>query len=165
MWLKRSTPQNIVIGGAAGALPPMIGWSAVTGSISLDSFVLFLIIFFWTPPHFWALALFSIRDYEAAGVPMMPNVAGPASTKRQMVMYASLTAVVSVVPSLIGLSSQEYGIFAGALGSIFIVLAVGVLSKLEPTAEMAAAKRMFFFSLLYLFAIFTALMIDAGYAT
>jgi len=95
---------------------------------------------------------------------MMPNVAGPASTKRQMVMYASLTAVVSVVPSLIGLSGQEYGIFAGALGSIFIALAVGVLSKLEPTAEMAAAKRMFFFSLLYLFAIFTALMIDAGYA-
>ena len=88
MWLKRSTPQNIVIGGAAGAFPPMIGWACVTGSISLDSFVLFLIIFLWTPPHFWALALFKLRDYGAAGIPMLPNVAGEASTKRQVFAYS-----------------------------------------------------------------------------
>src|SRR5690606_22438153 len=102
MWLKRTTPQNIVIGGAAGAIPPVIGWAAVTGNVSLDSVILFLIIFLWTPPHFWALALFKSDDYERAGIPMMPNVAGEASTKRQIFVYSAVVAVVGVLPVFTG---------------------------------------------------------------
>ncbi len=117
MWLKRSTPQNIVIGGAAGAFPPMIGWAAATGSVSLESIMLFLIIFLWTPPHFWALALFKSEEYGRAGIPMMPNVAGAASTRRQMFVYTLLTAAVGVLPWALGYATIGYGLVAAALGA------------------------------------------------
>ncbi|MHB0953053.1 MAG: heme o synthase [Allorhizobium sp.] len=160
MWLKRSTPQNIVIGGAAGAFPPMVGWACVSGGVSLDSIVLFLIIFFWTPAHFWALALFKMRDYAAVGVPMLPNVAGEATTKRQITLYAVLTAVTGVVPALTGLASPAYGLFAAALGAGFIYYSIGVLRMPEGDEKMVPAKKLFGFSLLYLFAVFSALLVD-----
>ncbi|HCL64402.1 MAG TPA: protoheme IX farnesyltransferase [Rhizobium sp.] len=160
MWLKRSTPQNIVIGGAAGAFPPMVGWACVTGGVSLDSIVLFLIIFFWTPAHFWALALFKMRDYAAVGVPMLPNVAGEATTKWQITLYAVLTAVTGVVPALTGLASPAYGLFAAALGAGFIYYSIGVLRMPEGDEKMVPAKKLFGFSLLYLFAVFSALLVD-----
>lgn len=126
MWLKRSPPQNIVIGGAAGAFPPMIGWACVTNSVTIESTVLFLIIFLWTPAHFWALALFKMRDYEAVGVPMLPNVAGERVTKHQIVAYAVLTAVCAVLPSFLGFASFGYGLVAAALGAIFIYCSIAV---------------------------------------
>src|SRR5690606_34906608 len=110
MWLKRSTPQNIVIGGAAGAFPPMIGWAAATGSVSLESVILFLIVFLWTPPHFWALALFKCDDYARAGIPMMPNVAGEASTRRQIFAYTLILAPVAVAPWALGYTTAFYGV-------------------------------------------------------
>ncbi len=167
MWLKRSTPQNIVIGGASGAFPPMIGWACVTGGVSLDSVLLFLIIFLWTPAHFWALALFKMRDYGSVGVPMMPNVAGEASTKNQMIVYAVLTAVIGVGPSLTGLASPAYGVFAAVLGAIFVLCSISVRRMPEGDAKMLPAKKMFAYSVFYLFAIFSALLADrvaAGFA-
>src|SRR3954469_7482620 len=116
MWLKRWTPQNIVIGGAAGAFPPMIGWAAATGGVSVESITLFLIIFLWTPAHFWALALFKMRDYGAVGVPMLPNVSGEKVTKDQILIYAVLTAAAGVAPTFLGFASPVYGIITGALG-------------------------------------------------
>ncbi|RUU24220.1 protoheme IX farnesyltransferase, partial [Mesorhizobium sp. M6A.T.Ca.TU.002.02.2.1] len=116
MWLKRSTPQNIVIGGAAGALPPVIGWAAATGAVGIESLILFLIIFLWTPPHFWALALFKIGDYAAAGIPMMPNVAGQASTRKQIFGYSLILAPIGVLPWAFGFASGFYGIVSAALG-------------------------------------------------
>ncbi|MDX3925536.1 MAG: heme o synthase [Shinella sp.] len=160
MWLKRSTPQNIVIGGAAGAFPPMIGWACVTGGVSIESIVLFLITFLWTPAHFWALALFKMRDYDAVGVPMLPNVAGEATTKTQILIYAVLTAVIAVVPSFLGFASLGYGVFSGALGLGFVWCSVGVLRMPEGDRAMAPAKKLFAFSIVYLFAVFSALMID-----
>ncbi|MBO6719007.1 MAG: protoheme IX farnesyltransferase [Rhizobiaceae bacterium] len=156
MWLKRSTPQNIVIGGAAGAFPPMIGWTAATGTIGLESAILFLIIFLWTPPHFWALALFSKSDYAKAGIPMMPNVAGEASTRRQIFAYSLLVAVTGVLPALLGYSSLVFGVAAAALGAGFVWYAWRVLA----TAETRAAKALFGYSLLYLFAIFALILVD-----
>ena len=161
MWLKRSTPQNIVIGGAAGSFPPMIGWACVTGGVSMESIVLFLIIFLWTPAHFWALALFKMRDYGSVGVPMMPNVAGEASTKIQIFIYTLLTAVIAVVPALAGWSSLGYGVFAGLLGAVFLYCSIAVWRMPDGDQKMVPAKKMFAFSILYLFAIFSALMIDA----
>ncbi|TIM67340.1 MAG: protoheme IX farnesyltransferase [Mesorhizobium sp.] len=117
MWLKRSTPQNIVIGGAAGALPPVIGWAAATGTVGVESLVLFLIIFLWTPPHFWALALFKIGDYAAAGIPMMPNVAGQVSTRKQIFVYSLILAPIGVLPWAFGFASGLYGIVSTALGN------------------------------------------------
>jgi len=160
MWLKRSTPQNIVIGGAAGAFPPMIGWACVTNSVSIDSIVLFLIIFFWTPAHFWALALFKMRDYGAVGVPMLPNVSGEATTKTQIVLYTILTVVSSVVPVYLGSASLYYGAFALILGAAFLFYAVGVYRMVEGDEKMIAAKKMFAYSIFYLFAIFSILMVD-----
>ncbi|RWX77218.1 protoheme IX farnesyltransferase [Neorhizobium lilium] len=160
MWLKRSTPQNIVIGGASGAFPPMIGWACVTGGVSLDSILLFLIIFLWTPAHFWALALFKMRDYGSVGVPMMPNVAGETSTKNQMIVYAVLTAVVSVAPSVTGLAGLGYGIFAAVLGAIFVLCSISVRRMPEGDARMVPAKKMFAYSVFYLFAIFSGLLAD-----
>ncbi|QRM54563.1 heme o synthase [Sinorhizobium sp. BG8] len=160
MWLKRSTPQNIVIGGAAGAFPPMIGWACVTGGVSIESIVLFLITFLWTPAHFWALALFKMRDYDAVGVPMLPNVAGEATTKTQILIYAVLTAVISVIPSCLGFASLAYGVFAAAMGLGFVWYSIGVLRMPESDRVMRPAKKLFAFSILYLFAIFSALMID-----
>nr|WP_272211855.1 heme o synthase [Marinicella sp. W31]MDC2877744.1 heme o synthase [Marinicella sp. W31] len=163
MWLKRSTPQNIVIGGAAGAFPPMVGWAAVTGGISLDSVILFSITFLWTPPHFWALALFKMRDYADVGIPMMPNVAGEKSTKNQMVVYAVLTAIAGVAPALTGLASPVYAVFAGAMGACFVYASLKVRAMPEGDERMVPAKKMFGFSIFYLFAIFAALIADRAF--
>ncbi len=160
MWLKRSTPQNIVIGGASGAFPPMLGWACVTGGVSLDSVLLFLIIFLWTPAHFWALALFKMRDYGSVGIPMMPNVAGERSTKLQMMVYAVLTAVVAVAPYFTGLASAGYGLFAAVLSAIFIYCSIAVWRMPDGDEKMIAAKKMFAYSVFYLFAIFSALLAD-----
>ncbi len=160
MWLKRSTPQNIVIGGAAGAFPPMIGWACVTGGVSIDSICLFLIIFLWTPAHFWALALFKMKDYGAAGVPMLPNVSGIATTKTQIVLYSVLTAIAGVAPTFTGLASIGYGIFAGVLGLIFVAMSIGVYRMDDKDQKMVPAKKLFAYSILYLFVIFSGLMVD-----
>ncbi len=156
MWLKRRTPQNIVIGGAAGAFPPMVGWAAVTGDISIGSIVLFAIIFMWTPPHFWALALYRRGDYEKAGVPMLPVVSGVAETKRQILLYTLVLAPLGAVPAMIGMASWYFGAIAASLGIVFIALAVGIL---RDTGE-AYARRTFAFSLLYLSLMFAALIAD-----
>ena len=160
IWLKRSTPQNIVIGGAAGAFPPMIGWACVTGGVSIESVVLFLITFLWTPAHFWALALFKMRDYDAVGVPMLPNVSGEATTKVQILIYAVLTAIIAVVPTVLGFASFGYGLFAAALGLGFVWYSIGVLRMPEGDRAMVPAKKLFAFSIVYLFAIFSGLMLD-----
>ena len=159
MWLKRSTPQNIVIGGAAGALPPVIGWAAATGSVGLESVILFLIIFFWTPPHFWALALFKAGDYDAAGIPMMPNVAGEASTRKQILAYSLLLAPVGVAPWLSGFASGVYGLASAALGAGFVWYAWKALAA--PDMGMRNAKALFAYSIVYLFAIFAVLLGDS----
>lgn len=164
MWLKRSTPQNIVIGGASGAFPPMIGWACVTGGVSLDSILLFMIIFLWTPAHFWALALFKMRDYGSVGVPMMPNVAGESSTKTQIVVYAVLTAFTAVAPVATGLVGIGYGLFATVLGLIFIYCSIAVRRMPDGDEKMVPAKKMFAYSIFYLFAIFSALMADHMFA-
>ncbi|WP_192256751.1 heme o synthase [Mesorhizobium silamurunense] len=161
MWLKRWTPQNIVIGGAAGAIPPVIGWAAVTGSVSLESLILFLIIFLWTPPHFWALALFKSDDYARAGIPMMPNVAGQASTRRQIFAYALILAPVGVLPWLLGYTTAAYGIVSVALGLGFVWYAWKVLGMSDDDRAMKPAKALFGYSLLYLFAIFAAYLVDS----
>ncbi|MER9890526.1 heme o synthase [Mesorhizobium sp. M0119] len=160
MWLKRWTPQNIVIGGAAGAIPPVIGWAAVTGSASLESLVLFLIIFLWTPPHFWALALFKSEDYAKAGIPMMPNVAGQASTRRQIFAYALVLAPVGVLPWILGFTTPAYGVVALLLGAGFVWYAWKVLQMADDDRAMKPAKALFGYSLLYLFAIFAAYLGD-----
>ncbi|MGF0537005.1 heme o synthase [Agrobacterium sp. ES01] len=160
MWLKRSTTQNIVIGGAAGAFPPMIGWACVTGGVSLDSILLFMIIFLWTPAHFWALALFKMGDYGAVGVPMLPNVAGETATKRQIFVYAVLTAIAGVLPSVTGLAGMFYGLFAAVLGAIFVYCSIAVWRMPNGDTKMVPAKKMFGFSIVYLFAIFSALLVD-----
>nr|WP_235974988.1 heme o synthase [Stappia albiluteola] len=158
MWLKRSTPQNIVIGGAAGAFPPMVGWAAVTGSVSLESIVLFLIIFMWTPPHFWALALFKSSDYEAAGVPMMPVVAGDASTRNQILLYSLILAPVGVLPYALGFGGLVYGVTSGVLGAAFLLLAYRVWRNREGDEARRSAIRLFSFSILYLFLLFAVLL-------
>ena len=156
VWLKRRTPQNIVIGGAAGAFPPMIGWAAVTGAVSLESIALFLIIFVWTPPHFWALALYRADDYAKAGVPMLPVVAGKAETRRQVLIYTSLLVPLSFAPLLLGMAGMAYGAAAAVMGARFLLLAVRVLRE---RGEFAA-RRMFRFSILYLFVLFAALIVE-----
>jgi protoheme IX farnesyltransferase len=155
-WLKRRTPQNIVIGGAAGAFPPMIGWAAVTGEISLASIALFLIIFMWTPPHFWALALFRAGDYAKAGVPMLPVVAGIRETKKQILIYSALLAPVGALPTLLGVAGVVYGAMAVLLGLIFLAGAVALWRD----SGDRAAKALFGYSVLYLFLLFALLMID-----
>jgi protoheme IX farnesyltransferase len=163
MWLKRRTPQNIVIGGAAGAFPPMIGWAAVTGSVTVESILLFLIIFMWTPPHFWALALYRCRDYERVGVPMMPVVAGRLETRRQIVIYSALLVPLAVLPALIGLGGALYGIASTGLGAVFMTLALSVWRAEEAAVDLAA-KRLFKFSILYLFGLFAALLVERSAA-
>ena len=160
MWLKRSTPQNIVIGGAAGAFPPMIGWAAVTGDISLPSVVLFLIIFMWTPPHFWALALYKQGDYGAAGIPMLPNVAGERTTKIQIVVYSVLLVASTLLPVVIDMSAWLYGAVAIVSGASLLLLAFRLLRTGEPVAMKKVARSLFIFSSSYLFLIFLALMTD-----
>jgi protoheme IX farnesyltransferase len=158
MWLKRRTPQNIVIGGAAGALPPLIGWAAVTGDVGWGAIALFAIIFFWTPPHFWALSLYKADEYAAAGIPMLPVVAGPRETKRQMLLYTLVLWPVTAAPWLLGLAGAAYAIGAGALSLVFTLCAVRVLRD----DSERSARQMFGFSLLYLFLIFALLLIDHG---
>jgi len=158
MWLKRSTPQNIVIGGAAGAFPPMVGWASVTGSVSLESFVLFLIIFMWTPPHFWALALFKNADYKAAGVPMMPVVAGEASTRAQILLYSIVLVPIGMLPFLLGFAGPVYGAISAALGAMFLKLAYDVRKRTEGDYARKAAVRLFSFSIFYLFLLFALLL-------
>ncbi|MGF1609710.1 MAG: heme o synthase [Kiloniellales bacterium] len=161
IWLKRRTPQNIVIGGAAGAFPPLIGWAAVTGGVSIEPIVLFLIIFLWTPPHFWALALCRAGDYAKAGVPMLPVVAGKAETRRQILIYTSLLVPLSFAPLALGMAGIAYGAAAAVLGACFLLLAVLVLRERGDRA----ARHMFRFSILYLFVLFAALIIEHTSAT
>ena len=156
MWLKRRTPQNIVIGGAAGAFPPMIGWAAITGDISAYSMILFAMIFLWTPPHFWALSLFANEDYKRAGIPMLPCVAGERTTKIQMLAYTIVLLPVCMLPFLMGDAGLTYGISALALNAFFIFTAIRVLKD----STLKSAKLMFGYSVFYLFALFLALMID-----
>ncbi len=156
VWLKRRTPQNIVIGGAAGAFPPMIGWAAATGGVSIESLALFALIFFWTPPHFWALALYRCADYQAAGVPMLPVVAGKEATRRQMLLYTLLLIPVALAPALLGIAGWLYGAAALALSLGFVWAAVAVI---RDTSD-APAKRMFGYSIFYLFTLFTLLIAD-----
>ncbi len=162
IWLKPRTPQNIVIGGGAGAFPPMIGWIAATGDITLMPVLLFAIIFFWTPPHFWALALFIETDYAAAGIPMMPVVAGHKSTRRQILIYAVLLLPIALAPFLLHKTHWLYGLSALLLGSAFLLLSLRVATFRTPVndADMRAEKRLFGFSILYLFALFGALVAD-----
>jgi protoheme IX farnesyltransferase len=156
MWLKRRTPQNIVIGGAAGAFPPMIGWAAATGDIALGGVVLFLLIFFWTPPHFWALALYRSGDYARAGVPMLPVVAGRDETRKQILIYSFIVAPLGMTPAFIGISSMFYGVFAGVLGAVFI----GFAAKLYRSDSDKDAKSLFAYSILYLFLALAGLLAD-----
>lgn len=158
MWLKRRTPQNIVIGGAAGSFPPMIGWAAVTGTVSIESVLMFLIIFMWTPPHFWALALYRARDYERVGVPMLPVVAGPDETRRQILLYSLVLVPLAVSPYVIGLGGIVYGVSSVVLGAIFLWLAVKVWRTREGREADYAAKQLFGFSILYLFLLFGVLL-------
>jgi heme o synthase len=158
IWLKRRTPQNIVIGGAAGAFPPMIGWAAVTGAVSIDSVLMFLIIFMWTPPHFWALALYRARDYERVGVPMLPVVAGPHETRRQIWLYSLVLVPLAVVPSVIGLGGIAYAIASVGLGAVFLYLAWRVRKITEGREADHAARQLFGFSILYLFLLFAVLL-------
>ena len=160
IWLKRRTPQNIVIGGAAGAFPPMIGWAAVTGDVSAVGIALFLLIFLWTPPHFWALALYRSDDYRRAGVPMLPVVAGPRATKLQMLVYTLVLVPVALAPTLLGAVGWLYGAVAVALSAGFIGHAIAVWRAPDDRRGHGAAKRMFKFSLLYLAVLFAALPID-----
>ena len=157
-WLKRSTPQNIVIGGAAGALPPVIGWAAATGEIGLEPLILFLIIFLWTPPHFWALSLNRSDDYCRAGIPMLPVVAGRAATTRQILFYSAILVPVSLLPWAFGFAGLIYGATALALGAILIAFALRLRQRKEPDRQ--TAHRLFAFSIFYLFALFAALLAD-----
>ncbi|WP_448189088.1 heme o synthase [Azospirillum sp. sgz301742] len=154
MWLKRRTPQNIVIGGAAGAFPPMIGWAAVTGGVDVASIALFALIFLWTPPHFWALALFRSGDYARAGVPMLPVVEGAEVTKRQMLLYTLLLLPAAMAPFFLGIAGYAYLAGAVVLGSLFVLCAVRVLTGTDDKP----AKQMFGFSILYLFLLFALLV-------
>ena len=161
VWLKRRTPQNIVIGGAAGAFPPVIGWAAATGDVTLLPILLFATIFLWTPPHFWALSLFVRSDYASAGVPMLPVVAGEAATRRQIFLYTLPMVAVSVAPWPLGLTGALYGIVAAGLGLAFLFLAMLVrANKAVEPAGMKPEKKLFAFSILYLFALFGAVAVD-----
>jgi heme o synthase len=157
VWLKRATPQNIVIGGAAGALPPVIGWAAATGSVAIEPVLLFLIIFFWTPPHFWALSLYRTEDYARAGVPMLPVVAGDQETRRQILLYTLLLAPLGTAPWLFGYAGPAYGLAAVVAGAVMVALAFRV--RAEQRAHLAS-KQMFAFSILYLFLLFAVLLAD-----
>ena len=158
MWLKRRTPQNIVIGGAAGSFPPMIGWAAVTGTVSVESVLLFLIIFTWTPPHFWALALYRCRDYERVGVPMLPVVAGPDETRKQILLYSLALVPLAITPYFIGLGGMVYLATSVVLGLVFLYLAAKVWRVREGREADHAAKQLFGFSIFYLFMLFAVIL-------
>lgn len=156
MWLKRSTAQNIVIGGAAGAFPPVIGWAAVTGTMPMEAWVLFAIIFFWTPPHFWALSLFMSDDYQRVGIPMLPVVAGETSTRRHILAYSILLAPLGVLPYVMGFAGVAYGAISGVLGLVFLW---GAIKVWRGTGDVAA-RSLFKFSILYLFLLFATLAVE-----
>jgi heme o synthase len=160
MWLKRQTPQNIVIGGAAGAFPPVIGWVAASGRIGVEPLILFLIIFLWTPPHFWALSLSRAAEYSRAGIPMLPVVAGTAETKRQIFIYCVLLLPISILPSVLGFAGAIYGATAGMSGATMILLSIQL--RRSSDAEKRPAPRLFAFSILYLFLLFAMLLADAA---
>ena len=161
MWLKRRTPQNIVIGGAAGALPPVIGWAAASNTLSLEPLVLFAIIFFWTPPHFWALALIKDEDYRRANIPMLPVVAGKASTLRHIFAYSVVLVAVSALPYVLGFAGALYALVAGGLGLVFMVLATGLwASGVSTKLGTRLAGGLFAYSIFYLFLLFVALLAD-----
>ena len=165
VWLKRRTPQNIVIGGAAGAFPPVIGWAAVTGGLDVMPLLLFAIVFFWTPPHFWALSLYASADYERAGVPMLPVVQGARTTRRQVMLYTVVLAAVSVLPWALGYAGPVYGVSAVGLGTWFLLASWGVLRDKQDAEGVsltgdAPAKWAFRVSLVYLFALFGAVVAD-----
>lgn len=163
MWLKRATPQNIVIGGAAGALPPLVGYAAVTGSVTIDSIVLFAIIFLWTPPHFWALALLKSDEYARAGIPMMPNVKGPARTRIEILLYTLVLTPLGCVPWLTGLGSGLYGMVAAVSGMLMTALAVRVYRRREGAEADTAARHLFAFSILYLCLLFAVLLAEHAF--
>ncbi len=160
VWLKRQTPQNIVIGGAAGALPPVIGWAAATGEVGLEPLILFLIIFLWTPPHFWALSLNRSDEYARAGVPMLPVVAGRAATTRQILIYSGLLVLASELPWVLGFAGTIYGAIAAICGAIFLLLAFQLNRNIG--ADRRTAHRLFAFSIFHLFVLFAALLVDHG---
>lgn len=162
MWLKRFTPQNIVIGGAAGAFPPMIGWAAATGAIGLESVLLFLIIFFWTPPHFWALSLFRSDDYARAGIPMLPVVAGADETKRQILIYSAILFPIGMSPWLFGFAGALYAVISIVTGAVMMALSVR-LYRSEGARADRTAKQLFGFSILYLFALFAVLLVEQSF--
>ena len=161
IWLKRRTPQNIVIGGAAGALPPMVGWAAVTGHVGVEPCVLFLIIFLWTPVHFWALSLNHAGEYARAGIPMLPVVAGRPETKKQILIYSICLPVTSVMPWILGFAGVSYGVTAVVLG-IWLILLTVRLHRSSGSAETSAANRLFAFSIVYLFLLFAVLLVEAA---
>lgn len=160
IWLKRRTPLNIVIGGGAGALPPMIGWAAVTGNVSLESFVLFAIIFLWTPPHFWALALYKTGDYGKVGIPMMPVVAGPDRTRAQILLYTLVMLPVTLLPVALGFAGALYGVVATLLGGVFLWKAWLVYEVRQEPAAKTNANRLFAYSIFYLFSLFALLLTE-----
>ncbi|MCF8474553.1 MAG: heme o synthase [Emcibacter sp.] len=153
VWLKRRTSMNIVIGGAAGAFPPMIAWASVTGNVSLESIVLFGIIFMWTPPHFWSLALFSCKDYKAAGIPMLPVVSGEDETRKQILLYTLIMVPVTILPFLMGFAGPYYGFTSAILGIVFIGLSFSLFRK----KDVKTAKKNFFYSIFYLFILFAVM--------
>ena len=156
VWLKRRTPQNIVIGGAAGAFPPVIGYAAVTGTVEMEALVLFALIFFWTPPHFWSLSLFTRADYKKAGIPMLPVVAGEKETRKQIFLYSLLLAPLGLAPFFMGFAGMAYAAVAGTLGAVFLV---GAFRVLKGEGE-ATARQLFKFSIFYLFALFATLGLE-----
>ncbi len=162
MALKRRTAQNIVIGGAAGALPPVVAWAAATGSLSVEPLLLFLIIFFWTPPHFWALALFRTDDYARAGVPMLPVVAGPDATRLQILLYTIVLVAVAAAPWPLGYFDAVYGVTSLVLGAGMLVLAVRVYRHREGREALRAPRKLFAFSIFYLFALFATLLLEVA---
>jgi protoheme IX farnesyltransferase len=160
MWLKRWTAQNIVIGGAAGSLPPVVAWAAATGSLSVEPLLLFLIIFFWTPPHFWALALFRSDDYARAGVPMLPVVAGPDATRLQILLYTIVLVAVAAAPWPLGYFDAAYGVTSLILGSGMLALAANVYRRRAKAESLRATRKLFAFSIFYLFALFATLGLE-----
>jgi len=160
MALKRWTAQNIVIGGAAGALPPVVAWAAATGSLSIEPLLLFLIIFFWTPPHFWALALFRSDDYARAGVPMLPVVAGPDATRLQILLYTLVLVAVAFAPWPLGYFDAVYGVTSLVLGGVMLALAINVYRRREGSEALRATRKLFAFSIIYLFGLFATLLLE-----
>lgn len=163
MWLKRRTPQNIVIGGAAGAFPPMVGWAAATGTIGMDSLLLFAIIFMWTPPHFWALALTRSHEYQRVEVPMLPVVAGTDETRKQILIYSLILVPLAIAPAFTGLGGAIYGVVSTNLGIIFMFFALKVYKLREGAAADRAARLLFSYSILYLFILFATILVEHAF--